>query len=212
MIGGIKNLFIRISRKNTRKVFTNIYKQGAWKSKETISGPGSRLDHTSQLRLELPAMLLSMGIRSLLDAPCGDYNWMSQTDLEGIDYTGADIVPDLIAENQKRYPGIKFIIADIIKDPLPVAEAILCRDCFIHLNNAQVIRAIRNFKKSNFKFLITNTSPIDENKNVLTGDFRPVNLEKAPFLFPAPLKKIKDHIEGEPVRWLGLWELKEIRL
>jgi hypothetical protein len=38
----------------------------------------------------------------LLDIPCGDFNWMKLLNL-GVDYIGADIVGELIAENRRRF-------------------------------------------------------------------------------------------------------------
>ena len=40
---------------------------------------------------------------SLLDAPCGDFNWMRHVPLGGVSYTGADVVPELIARNRRDY-------------------------------------------------------------------------------------------------------------
>ena len=45
------------------------------------SGPGSSLVQTATIRRDIPALLASLGIRSFLDAPCGDFNWMRHVDL-----------------------------------------------------------------------------------------------------------------------------------
>jgi|CXWL01.1.fsa_nt_gi hypothetical protein len=212
MFRRIKNILTPFTWKNSKKIFTSIYENDTWKTAETISGPGSTLKYTESLRKELPELLLHLKIKKLLDAPCGDYNWMSKTRLNDIDYTGADIVPYLIEKNIKSYPGVKFIIADITKDKLPSADAILCRDCFIHLQNRQIIKAIRNFKKAGIKYIITNTYPVDKNMEIITGHYRPVNMEIKPFYLPPPIQKINDFIEDEPTRYLGLWLLDDIKL
>src|SRR5688572_773801 len=92
---------------NPRKVFNRIYHGNEWGSKESVSGPGSTLKTTEDLRKELPGFLKSLGIKSMLDAPCGDCNWISKIDLSNIDYTGVDIVPELIESNKKKYPDKK---------------------------------------------------------------------------------------------------------
>jgi len=195
--------------RNSRRIFRAIYREKDWDTGETLSGPGSTLEYTRSLRLTLPALLHKWNIRTLLDAPCGDFNWMSHTDLTGIDYTGADVVPELIENNQKEYPGTRFIVADICKDVLPAAGAVLCRDCFIHLSNKQILQALSNFKKCGIRYLIASTYPIMSNEEIPTGYYRPVNLEKAPFNLPAPVDVLRDYPEGEVVRYLGVWDLQQ---
>lgn len=211
MTGRIREWFKRkFPVRDSRRIFGGIYRNREWDTGETVSGPGSTLKYTTQLRTTLPAILKKWKIGHLLDAPCGDYHWMSMTQLEQIDYTGADVVPELIAANQASYPGIRFIVADICKDPLPAADAVLCRDCFIHLSNQQINQALYNFKKSGIRYLIASTYPVMNNEEIPTGYYRPVNLEKAPFNLPAPLELIRDYPEGEVERYLGLWELERL--
>lgn len=192
-----------------KKTFTRIYKKNAWNSEESVSGPGSTLSLTKNLRETLPALLKKWNIKSMLDAPCGDFNWMSKITLDNVAYTGADIVTEIIKKNKIKYPGKKFIELDIIHDSLPYADLVLCKDCFIHLKNADVIRTIENFKKSGIRYMLASTYPVDFNKQILTGHFRPVNLERPPFNLPEPLDKIEDHAEEGSERWLGLWRLND---
>ena len=88
-----------MSTDNTSDVFQKIYREQGWLSSESVSGWGSELRNTEQIIRELPGFLRRFGITSMLDVPCGDFNWMRFVDLDGIDYIGADIVPDLIAAN-----------------------------------------------------------------------------------------------------------------
>lgn len=209
MIGRIREWLKRkFPVRNSRRIFRGIYRNREWDTGETLSGPGSTLQYTTELRTVLPALLIKWNIGHILDAPCGDYNWMSKTNLTGIEYTGADVVPELIKANQEKFPDIRFLVADICKDPLPVADAVLCRDCFIHLSNQQIMNALANFKRSGIRYLIASTYPIEVNEEIPTGYYRPVNLEKAPFNLPAPSELIRDYPEGEVERYLGLWELE----
>ncbi len=86
-------------------------------------------------------------------------------------------------------------------------DAVLCRDCFIHLSNRQVLLAIQQFKASGIRYMIASTYPVDINEEIPTGYYRPVNLEKPPFNLPVPLEKLKDYPEGEVERWLAVWKL-----
>jgi len=197
---------------NAKKVFSSIYEKNAWGSEESISGPGSTLAYTTNLRGRLPALLASLQIKTLVDAPCGDCHWISQVDLGGIIYTGADIVPGIIDANRKKFPGKNFILADLIKDELPVADMVLCRDCFIHLRKKEIIQVIRNFKRSGIKYMLASTYPAGSNKEILTGHFRPVNLELQPFNLPVPVQRLEDFPEGEAPRYLALWLLEDVKL
>lgn len=209
MIGRIREWLKRkFPVRSSRRIFSGIYRNREWETGETVSGPGSTLEYTIELRRELPELLMRWNIHRLLDAPCGDYHWMSNTLLNEIEYTGADVVPELIAVNQQKYPDVHFIVADLCKDPLPAADAVLCRDCFIHLSNQQVSDAIANFKRSGIRYLITNTYPVSFNEEIPTGYYRPVNMQKAPFHLPAPLDLIRDFPEREVERYLGVWELQ----
>ncbi|HVZ93307.1 MAG TPA: hypothetical protein VG797_02240 [Phycisphaerales bacterium] len=84
-------------------VFRHIYKNRTWGDRESVSGPGSELAETHAVRAILPPLLKELGVTSILDAPCGDFNWMKHVDLTNIHYIGADVVPELIAENTRRY-------------------------------------------------------------------------------------------------------------
>src|SRR5215213_5906369 len=75
--------------------FTDIYRRNLWGEAESVSGSGSTMAETEDIRGYLPELLQRLGARSLLDIPCGDFHWMKTVDL-GIDrYIGADIVPEL---------------------------------------------------------------------------------------------------------------------
>lgn len=202
--------FKKKKSKSLGDVFHHVYyRSGLWRLKETGSGIGSTLANTENIRKEIPDLLRSIDARSLLDAPCGDFNWMSHVDLSGIDYTGADIISKLIRQNQKKFPSKKFIVADITLDPLPAADVVLCRDCFIHLPNELVLSAINNFRKSGSKYLLTNTYDfITVNKNIGAGEFRMLNLGIPPFSMPAPISVIEEGFtDGNPDKKLALWKL-----
>src|SRR2546426_12003393 len=142
--------------RSIESIFTTIYRNNEWRDAESVSGPGSSLTRTCVIRDELPGLLRTFGARSLLDAPCGDFNWMRHVNLEGVRYIGGDVVPDLIEQNRLKHGNQHrtFILLDITKDVLPRTDAILCRDCFIHFSFAHILAAIANFKRSDFEFLL----------------------------------------------------------
>jgi SAM-dependent methyltransferase len=212
----------QFARMTMQDVFTHIYKSNKWEGKESRSGKGSSILQTWKIRNALPGLLEAYQIRSMLDLPCGDFHWMKELDLHGLDYTGADIVPQLIAENVARYgaPGRRFITLDITTDDLPKVDLLLCRDCWVHLNYSDIADAIANVRRSGITYLLATTfahHPI--NRNQLRGKFRMLNLQIAPFHFPNPLEVIvEDKLESKRSRAeknLALWrtrDLPELRL
>ncbi len=66
-----------------------------------MSGIGSDNSQTETVVNELPKIFEKYIIESMLDIPCGDFNWMRKVNLNGINYVGADIVADLVVANQK---------------------------------------------------------------------------------------------------------------
>jgi hypothetical protein len=198
--------------------FTRIYDTNYWGENESISGNGSTLQYTKDLRSNLPVLFNKFSIKSIFDAPCGDFNWMKMVIQENpIEYIGGDIVKPLINENKNKYEGIsvKFIHIDLTDKQFPKVDLMLCRDCLFHLSYNDIMLVLENFLKSEIKYLLTsshnNTQNIFINRDISTGDFRKIDLFKPPFQFPnEPLFKIKDWVHPEPERELYLWDKSQI--
>lgn len=206
-----------LSKKVLSKKFIKYYRENVFRSSESRSGEGSTIEQTEIIRKELPNIFNKFGVRTVLDAPCGDLNWIKKTDLSGIDYTGVDIVPEIIENNKKNYGYIgRFHCFDIASDKLPCADLILCRDCLVHLTFSQALKAVKNMKKSGAKYFLT-TSFISREKNEkLVGEWRVLNLEKSPFNFGPPVFTLNEECsEGEGQytdKSLCLWKFKDIDL
>jgi hypothetical protein len=207
----------RHGRRYLEGIFSEIYHGNLWGEVESVSGPGSSLAATAAVRRELPRLLTELGVRSLLDAPCGDCHWIVQTPLDLDLYIGADVVPALIARNTERLggPGREFHVLDVTRDPLPQADAILCRDCLIHFSFRFARQALSNFKHSGARFLLSTTySGLRENCDILSGQWRPLDLQLPPFGLPEPIARIteKEYSEGgrRLRRSLAVWKLSDL--
>jgi SAM-dependent methyltransferase len=216
LVQGVKEALKVLKSRLTRRVFTRIYLKRRWISGGTSSGAGSTLSQTAVLRAELPGLLRGLGVRSMLDIPCGDFNWMRELDLP-VQYIGADIVGPLIAENARNFGSARrtFVVANLIKDDLPKADLILCRDCLVHLSNEDATRAVRNMKRSRATYVLVTTYPArTENKAILTGAWRPVNLALPPFSFPPPMSMINERCTESAGEYadksLGLWRIADL--
>jgi SAM-dependent methyltransferase len=183
-------LMMRLGGRNTKDVFTDIYRNNRWGNKESVSGPGSTLEQTAVLIEQLPQLLKRLEAKSMLDIPCGDFNWMSKVAMPGVQYTGADIVEELVQRNQQNHasPTRQFLHLNLVSTPLPKVDLVFCRDCLVHLSFKDIASAIDNIKRSGATYLMATTFPgMSSNPDIVTGDFRPVNLQIAPFHFPQAL-------------------------
>jgi hypothetical protein len=200
-------------------LFDYYYAANVWNAEQSRSGPGSTAQQTTRIRRELPALFDELGIGSLVDAPCGDLAWMRlvQHDLDS--YIGCDIVEELIEELSATFaaPGTSFQRLDVVCELPPRADAILSRDSLVHFSYEEVFATLRNFQRSGSTFLITTTFPERKrNRDIRTGDWRPLNLERAPFSFPPPVRLIVEGCTEDGGRWsdksLGVWRLADLSL
>lgn len=205
---------------NLRERFERIHETNFWGADTSVSGTGSEDATTRALREELPGLLKRLGVKTLLDAPCGDASWISTINLE-IEYIGADIVAPLIESLQRKadegaIQG-RFIHADITCDSLPRADAVLCRDCLVHLSFKNIQKAVENFRDSGIQWLIaTHFTDWDANQDIENGDWRALNLTRPPFSWPAPHDLLNERC-GEvggaySDKCLGAWALRELPL
>lgn len=209
-----KRILARFGAKDNQELFTHYFHSGLWESEESASGPGSTVEYTENIRKEIPALIDKLEVKTILDVPCGDFNWFQLLERdESIHYVGGDIVEPLIKHNEEKYgnENTKFACIDILRDDLPQADLWLCRDCLFHLSNDDIFKAINKFLNSDIKYLLTSTHPnCKENTDIATGQFRELNLELPPFNFGKPITVMDDWIEGFPVRYLGLWEREQL--
>lgn len=196
--------------------FAYIYEQNLWGNNESRSGFGSTSVETETLRKRVPELLHDLGVRSILDIPCGDFAWMSQIPLN-LSYIGADIVDELVEANRSRYGSDtrRFHKLDLTQDSLPQADLVLCRDCLVHLCYDNIRRAFNQIRLSGARYLLmTHFLELEINNDIEDGDWRPLNYQLAPFHFPTPDRVIIENcIEADGAyqdKTLALWKLAEI--
>lgn len=195
--------------------FETIFQTNEWGIAETRSGWGSTLSYTAPLRRSIAQLIRKLEARVILDAPCGDFNWMQHVKLPSdCKYIGGDIVSSLISKLQDVHarPLRQFRVLDIVKDELPKADLWLCRDVLFHLPNSDVIKVFENFARSEVSYMLTTTYEFQKfNADVQPGGFRYINLQIPPFSLPRPEKKIADFVAPAPPRYLGLWSRRQIQ-
>ena len=203
-----------------QQVFEHIYRNKVWKNKESISGPGSNLANTEVVLRWLPRLIRDLEVRVLLDIPCGDFHWMKEMDLELDVYIGADIIEELMRTNLEKYctpehTNRQFMTLDITSHSLPDADLIFCRDCLVHFSDVDVGRAINNIRRSGARYLLTTTFTNRlSNTDIITGQWRPLNLQAAPFRLPLPERLISEEYTGSNGNYsdkqLALWKIGDL--
>lgn len=163
-------------------VHPTIPNANGWGCSESRSGGGSTIASTQNLRNELPKLFSEFSIKSILDIPCGDFNWMKEVDLTGIEYTGSDILEIFVEENTAKYPMHQFLHLDLTEDPLPKKDLIIVRDCFIHFSYENIFKSLQNIKLSGSKYLLVSSNmDFEINRDVPDSDVRQLNMLIEPF-------------------------------
>jgi SAM-dependent methyltransferase len=218
---------------NYKDIFSNIYDNHGFGSLESRSGPGSTLDETQKLRESIKKIIKDKNIKSVVDIPCGDFNWMKEIVFNFDSYIGGDIVKKAIEENNERYSNsrIKFIEFDIVNDEIPNGDLLIVRDIIGHFPIEDGVKILKNILNSKCKYLLSTTwakkigndwFPCEkndvhrENEGVDYGRFYPVNLMSNPFNLPNAEIYLEedvmvDNFENGNRKTLALWDLDKIR-
>ena len=202
----ISNLsMINFDINNLKQIFTDIYLNDGWNmgQYETRSGMGSTITYSENIRLELIKFIKENSIKKMLDTSCGDWNWMKLIQNDLCDYTGIDIVDEIIENNKQKFSNEKthFIQGDLltyIKSlPDKYYNLILCRHTLEHLPTNYNIDFLIECKRVSNYLLVTGYNNIDRINTDLVDDmrYRPINIELLPYskiLSQYYIKKIYD--------------------
>ena len=187
--------------KKLKNIFTKVYLANLWGDETSVSGPGSSMEQTTEIRIQILQLIRKYKINTIIDAPCGDFNWMQEL-VKSIEdeidqYLGVDIVEELVNENNKKYQTskINFKQIDITRNVVPIADLIICRDCFLHLSYRNIFKILKNFRKSGAKFILASSYIEHKNSNVLNYSIggRALNLASFPFNVKNPTEIINEN-------------------
>jgi hypothetical protein len=180
--------------KTNSEVFLEIYKQGAWGTKDGnqfFSGSGSHdvnvinpyINSVNAYLAELPAKI------NAVDLGCGDFNVGQHIRPNCSSYIACDVVPDLIRSNISKFGG-DFRCIDITSDDLPPGDIAFIRQVLQHLNNesiSSVVKKLIQYKKivitehlPNGEFVFNKDKPIG--KGIRLGISSGVVVTEPPFL------------------------------
>lgn len=209
---------LALAGKTPQQIFTAIYQNNQWDCIESVSGPGSTLSETEHLRGLLPPLFHELGVETLIDLPCGDFHWFKEIAYPFRRYTGCDIVAALIARNTALYADDvrNFQVLDGLKDPLPSADMLFCRDLLLHLSYRDIRRFFAAVLAADIEWILVSHAVGYKNEDIHTGQGRLVNLMAAPFHFPAPRRIVMEDSKVfggkfKDIRAMALWRVDDLR-
>jgi SAM-dependent methyltransferase len=176
----------------TKAAFDRIYETGAWGKKKGVgvSGSGSTLAATEVYRRYLEVFMKEHGIKSVVDAGCGDWEFSQKIDWTGIDYKGYDIVETVIAANKRQFakPNVQFFTANIVDADLPPADLLIVKHVLQHLPTADVQKFLHTQLGKYKHVLITDSVNAQllpaNNRDIEPGQYRELDVTLPPFGVP----------------------------
>ena len=175
-----------VNQQQLTETFNRIYTEGTWGKDvagKGTSGSGSTLEITGEYRAYVEAFIKKHGVKSVVDAGCGDWSFSSAIDWGDASYLGIDIASDVIAavRNKHEKGRIKFQVGDIT-DELPAADLLISKDVLQHLSNELVHKFIsNNLRKGKYKWVILTNDRGSENREIASGGYRAIDLAAPPF-------------------------------
>ncbi|MBS0649956.1 MAG: hypothetical protein JSR93_02225 [Verrucomicrobia bacterium] len=172
----------------SKQAFSEVYRLGIWGKNsdgEGTSGNGSTLSGGLPFINYVQDFLESHDIKSILDIGCGD--WVLGKEIlwgERI-YTGVDVVPDLIIKNRESFASstVRFLNLDILSDPMPEADLLICKDVLMHLPISDIFKMLDKLKKYKYCIIVNDFFPLwsAQNSEIKIGEYRPLGLTSYPF-------------------------------
>ena len=213
---------------------------GAAKRGVSLSGPGSNAEQTVGVRTALPVLLGLLGVRSIIDVPCGDFNYMRSVltappTPPQLVYQGMDIVTTLVEQLQAAYGTeqghavsgnakhhrISFARFDLSLEYLWPADLVVIRDVLFHFSASRVNEVRRRIALSGCRFALVTYFPRGNNKRSLSkfhpghgfSSYASWNFEAEPFGLPPPLLTVGNDgppCRGDGCRVMGLWQCSKL--
>jgi ubiquinone/menaquinone biosynthesis C-methylase UbiE len=155
---------------------------------ESKSGLGSTNEYTINIRNKLISFIKENSIKNILDTSCGDWFWMRLIKNDLPNYTGLDIVKDIVNKNNELYSSsnIQFIHTDFLsfikKQDDKSIDLILCRHTLEHLPTEYNIEFFIECKRVCKYLFVTGYNNMDKtNSELYDTNYRQINLKLSPY-------------------------------
>lgn len=192
------------------EVMDDIYRNNLWNGTESLSGPGSTKEYAKGAGSFIESVIAARGIDTVIDAGCGDHNWIGEYIPAEVMYFGIDASREIIKENIKKHASINkwFTVGDY-SSQLPIAvDLIICRHSLQHLSADRVYAALQLFKTYGTWLIATTFDEKADNNlgDCEDGGFYPYNLTSGRFGLSLPSNMIREP-NTEYNEYLGLWRI-----
>jgi len=180
--------------KKLKDSFTDIYKTNSWGSPESIpnrlnkifySGGGTdpENDKDNKYINLVQSYVDREDVKTVVEIGCGDWEVSSKINWSTVDYTGYDVVDDLIKYNNQNYSksNIRFICdTDVMSQNNLEADLIIIKDVIQHLPPKFCSDFVRTIP-TKFKYnIITNDFSLS-NVDIEFGGYSGNDFSKEPF-------------------------------
>lgn len=195
--------------KTLEDTFSWIVAEGGWGCAETPCGPGSTAEAAAPILRALPSWIRRYRIRSIADIGCGDFHWMKEMDLSGVEYDGYELVRELVLWNRTVHGNstIRFHRFDATREVPGPADLVMLKDVLIHLPDDLGAQVLANIRESGACFLAATTHPRAPGwRRIAPGEFSPADLEQAPFRLGRPLDQVE--VPGKTRKLFALWRIR----
>jgi SAM-dependent methyltransferase len=166
--------------------FHQIYQRNEW---GFGSGVGSLPLNNVEYMKFVESFIARNRLSSVVDLGCGDWQFSRFMNWSSVRYIGMDVVADIVSANRRQF-GRERISFEVFQniEQVPNGDLLLCKDVLQHLSN-QTVAEYLPILKQRFRFLlITNDEwPTEPNREIVSGDWRPLRLDFAPFSETAPV-------------------------
>lgn len=187
--------------------FTRIYNIHEWGT-QAGSGPGSTPEFTAGYREFLGRFMAERKVKTVVDFGCGDWTFSKLINWGGVDYTGFDVVEDVIEANKKKFGRLRegekgsiiFKATNFLKEEIPSADLAIIKDVLQHLPTHEVVDFLIKLKNSGKvkMILITNCSTPEtggSSGDIPVGGFKYLHPESFPLVLFKPRVLFSFHVK-----------------
>ena len=135
---------------------------------------GSLIEHNREYIDFLQRKLSELGVKTIVDIGCGDWQFSQFIDWSPYEYLGVDIVSSVIEQNKQKFEkeNIKFDVINIFDEhnKIPDADVFIIKDVMIHWRHEQ-IRQMIPILQSKCKYIIaTHCYPMNKTNQIVIPD------------------------------------------
>ena len=179
---------------SNEKVFDDIYRYRKW---GVGSGTGS-IKYFNEPFIEFVNDFLDTHeIRTVVDIGCGDWQIAQHLSLGDREYIGCDVSSLILNKTRAKFAGHKrtFLHLDATTDVLPHGDLAIVKDVLLHLSNENIQKVLTKLDSFTYVIIQNDWGEHCENKDIMTGSFRSIDILKKPFL-ASQFQLIKKYEEG----------------